>query len=102
MTSVTEAPGDSVPCAGEVTMAIPLSGEPQLAVSTSAAPRAILKGSQLRTLVYVALAAVGASLLPLMLMANVQGAEVSCPPLAVPPLSLATTVTLATPHALGA
>jgi hypothetical protein len=43
-----------------------------------------------------------ASQTPLTVMVKVQGAEVSRPPLAVPPLSCARTVTLATPWALGA
>src|SRR5205085_822875 len=44
----------------------------------------------------------GASLTPTMLRVKVCGALVSWPPLAVPPLSWARTVTVATPKAFGA
>src|SRR5678815_188211 len=102
MTSNAVEPGASVPCAGCVTIATATNGEPQLPTeSASDAARVLLSGSQLRPL-SAPPAAAGASLTPLTLMANVHGADVSWPPLAVPPLSWATAVTLATPHALGA
>src|SRR5207248_2053535 len=59
-------------------------------------------GSSSRTVWSAPLVKLGTSLTAVAVMMNVCGAEVSTPPLAVPPSSLATMVTVAVPLAFGA
>ena len=64
-----------------------------------AKPATLCAPASSATLWLAPMVSVGASLTALTVMVNSWAAEVSTPPLAVPPLSLTSTVTLATPLA---
>ena len=82
------------PCVTETTARPP-------SMSVSLASTLIVTGA-VPMVLPLSLAATGASHTPFTVMVKVQAAEVSLPPKAVPPSSCATTVTVATPLALGA